>query len=123
MIGDGVEGHVGQLQTLIASQAPLKQLIEGATWVGQRRWDLRFQSGETVSLPEGDKEALDALATFARNDQQNRLLGQGYVHIDMREPGHMVIRTSSDPGDRIKDPTPPPVTDPTTDASNASTPA
>ena len=109
VIGDGVEGHIGQLQALIASQAPLKQLIEGATWVGQRRWDLRFQSGETLSLPEGDKEAQKALALFAKKDQEARLLGQGYVRIDMRDPGRMVVRTSSDPGTRIQDPAPPPV--------------
>jgi len=109
VIGDGVEQHIGQLQALIASQAPLRQLIDGATWVGQRRWDLRFQSGETLSLPEGDAEAVKALATFAKKDQEARLLGQGYVRIDMREPGRMVVRTSRDPGTRIQDPAPPPV--------------
>ena len=107
VIGDGVETHIGALQALIASQAPLKQLIEGATWVGQRRWDIRFQSGETLSLPEGDVEAQRALAAFARKDQEARLLGQGYVRIDMRDPTKMVIRTSRDPGTRIQDPTPP----------------
>jgi len=109
VIGDGVEGHIAQLHALIASQAPLKQLIEGATWVGQRRWDLRFQSGETLSLPEGDAEAAKALALFAKKDQEARLLGQGYVRIDMRDPSRMVVRTSSDPGTRIQDPAPPPV--------------
>ncbi len=122
VIGDGVEGHIGALQALIASQAPLKQLIDGATWVGQRRWDLRFQSGETLSLPEGDGEARKALATFAKKDQEARLLGQGYVRIDMRDPSRMVVRTSSDPGERIKDPTPaPPPADPA--AATSSTPA
>ena len=109
VIGDGVEGHIAQLQALIASQAPLRQLIDGATWIGQRRWDLRFQSGETLSLPEGDAEAARAYALFAKKDQEARLLGQGYVHIDMRDPSRMVVRTSSDPGTRIQDPTPPPV--------------
>ena len=109
VIGDGVEGHIVQLQALIASQAPLRQLIDGATWIGQRRWDLRFQSGETLSLPEGDAEAARAYALFAKKDQESRLLGQGYVHIDMRDPSRMVVRTSRDPGTRIQDPTPPPV--------------
>jgi len=122
VIGEGVETHIGQLHVLIASQAPLKQLIEGATWVGQRRWDLRFQSGETLSLPEGDDAAIQALALFAKKDQEARLLGQGYVHIDMRDPARMVVRTSSDPGERIKDPTPPPVVDPNAADTNMSTP-
>jgi cell division protein FtsQ len=122
VIGDGVEAHIAQLQALIASQAPLKQLIEGATWVGQRRWDLRFQSGETLSLPEGDDAAIKALALFAKKDQEARLLGQGYVRIDMRDPSRMVVRTSSDPGTRIQDPTPPPV-DPAPDTATPTTPA
>lgn len=121
VIGDGVEGHIAQLHALIASQAPLKQLIEGATWVGQRRWDIRFQSGETLQLPEGDKEALAALALFAKKDQEARLLGQGYVRIDLRDPARMVVRPSSEPGERIKDPTPPPVVDPNA-TTNTSTP-
>jgi cell division protein FtsQ len=122
VIGDGVEAHIAQLQALIASQAPLKQLIEGATWVGQRRWDLRFQSGETLSLPEGNDAAVKALALFAKKDQEARLLGQGYVRIDMRDPSRMVVRTSSDPGTRIQDPTPPPV-DPAPDTATPTTPA
>jgi cell division protein FtsQ len=121
VIGEGVEGHIAQLHALIASQAPLKQLIEGATWVGQRRWDLRFQSGETLSLPEGDAEATKALALFAKKDQEARLLGQGYVRIDMRDPARIVVRTSNDPGTRIQDPVPPPPVDP--DATTPSTPA
>ncbi len=122
VIGDGVEAHVDRLRALIASQAPLRQLIDGATWVGRRRWDLRFQSGETLSLPEGDAEAIKALATFAHKDQEARLLGQGYVRIDMREPGKMVVRTSRDPGTRIQDPTPPPV-DPAAATPAPATPA
>jgi cell division protein FtsQ len=122
VIGDGVEGHIAQLHALIASQAPLKQLIEGATWIGQRRWDLRFQSGETLSLPEGDDAAMQALATFAKKDQEARLLGQGYAHIDMREPDRMVVRPSRDPGKRITDPTPAPPVDPAA-SSNSTTPA
>lgn len=122
VIGEGVEGHIDALRTLIASQAPLKQLIEGATWIGQRRWDLRFQSGETLSLPEGQDAAVQALATFAKKDQEARLLGQGYVHIDMRDPARMVVRTSRDPGTRITDPVPPPVVDPNAATTNTATP-
>ncbi|HWI86616.1 MAG TPA: cell division protein FtsQ/DivIB [Sphingomonas sp.] len=110
VIGDGVEAHIGALRALIASQAPLKQLIEGATWIGQRRWDIRFQSGETLSLPEGEAEAQRALAIFVKKDQEARLLGQGYVRIDMRDPKQMVIRTTRDPGTKIADPPPPAAT-------------
>ena len=108
VIGGGVEAHIPALQALVASQPAMKQLISGATWVGNRRWDLRFQSGETLALPEGDKEALAAFALFARKDTEQRLLGRGFVRFDMRSPGQMVVRVSREPGAKIEEPPPPP---------------
>lgn len=103
VIGDGAEGQVGALEALIASQPTMKTLIEGGTWIGGRRWDLRFQSGEVLALPEGDAAARNALARFAKKDSEARLLGQGYVRIDMRDPSHIIVRTSNEPGTRIAD--------------------
>lgn len=108
VIGANVEAHVLDLQALVAAQSGLKQLVAGATWVGNRRWDLRFQSGETLALPEGKAEARAAYATFARKDQQERLLGRGFVRFDMRNPGQIVVRTTPEPGAKIEDPTPVP---------------
>ncbi len=107
VIGLNVERHIPDLQTLVATQPSLKQLVAGATWVGDRRWDIRFQSGETLALPEGAAEARDAYAKFARKDQEERLLGRGFVRFDMRNPGQMVVRTTTDPGAKIEDPAPP----------------
>ena len=107
VIGPGVEGHVPDFQALVASQPALKQLIAGGTWVGQRRWDIRFQSGETLALPEGEQEERAAYAIFARKDAQERLLGRGFVRFDMRTPGQLVVRTSQEPGAKIEDPAPP----------------
>lgn len=108
VIGWGVEGHVAALKQLVATQPALARLVTGGTWVGDRRWDLRFQSGEVLALPEGDEPARNALAVFARKDQAERLLGRGYVHFDMRLPGQLVVRTSREPGARVEDPTPAP---------------
>ena len=106
VIGNGVEGHIAELRALIGGQPALRQLVAGGTWVGGRRWDLRFQSGEVLALPEGADLAQKALARFVRKDSEARLLGQGYVRIDMRDPKQIVVRTSSEPGSRIGD-TPP----------------
>jgi cell division protein FtsQ len=109
VIGNGVEAHITDFQALVASQQSLRQLVAGGTWVGERRWDLRFQSGETLALPEGAVEARTAYATFARKDQEERLLGRGFVRFDMRNPGQMVVRTTPEPGAKIEDPAPAPV--------------
>ncbi len=66
--------------------------------VGGRRWDVHFQSGETLALPEGEGEAQAALAKFARMDQTASLLGRGFLRFDMRVPGKIYARTSAEPG-------------------------
>jgi cell division protein FtsQ len=104
VIGPGANTQATQLSSLLEAAPQLKPMLEGATWIGSRRWDLRFQSGETLALPEGKKAAADALAYFARQDAQVRLLGQGFVRFDLRDPKRMVVRVSKEPGRQIADP-------------------
>jgi cell division protein FtsQ len=92
LIGPGANGEEQELSELMATVPTLKPQLTSATWVGGRRWDLNFQSGETVSLPEGDDAARAALDKFARLDKQNGLLGRGIVRFDLRVPGKMIVR-------------------------------
>jgi cell division protein FtsQ len=69
--------------------------------VGGRRWDLSFQSGETVALPEGAKTAETALTRFAKEDKSAGLLGRGYLRFDLRIPGKMTVRLPREPGEPI----------------------
>lgn len=92
VIGPNANAQTGALDGLLSEAPALKPLLAGATWVGNRRWDLRFQSGETLSLPEGEARAKKALANFARMDGMNRLLGRGIVRFDMRDPERFVLK-------------------------------
>ena len=92
VIGPNANRRAQDLDALLAEASSLKELLGGATWVGNRRWDLRFRSGETLSLPEGDAEAKAALAKFAHMDGANRLLGRGILRFDMRDPSRFVLR-------------------------------
>jgi cell division protein FtsQ len=103
VIGPGANRRLDALAQLLAAAPQLKPMLDGATWIGNRRWDIRFRSGETLSLPEGDGIARNALVDFARRDGVARLLGQGIVRFDMRVPGRFVVR--------VKDPVPPPAID------------
>jgi cell division protein FtsQ len=98
VIGPGANAQVEQLNALMTQVPALKPLLAGATWVGQRRWDLRFHSGEVLALPEGESAAGVALRDFARRDAEHRLLGQGFLRFDMRVPGRLVVRVAKDPG-------------------------
>lgn len=92
VIGPNANQRSQDLDRLLASASSLRELLAGATWVGNRRWDLRFRSGETLSLPEGEAAAKQALAKFAHMDGANRLLGRGILRFDMRDPSRFVLR-------------------------------
>jgi cell division protein FtsQ len=106
LIGPGANAQSRNLQALMKQAPTLAPQLESASWVGRRRWDLNFQSGETVALPEGQPEAQAALAKFAKLDKSAGLLGRGIVRIDLRIPGKMVVRLPRGPGEPIVPETP-----------------
>ena len=97
VIGPGANAQSRGLDELLTAAPSLRPQLESATWVGRRRWDLNFQTGETVALPEGQAEAKAALAKFARLDKSAGLLGRGIVRVDLRIPGKMVVRLPNAP--------------------------
>jgi cell division protein FtsQ len=92
LIGKDANAQAAALSRLVERAPALKPMLAAATWVGGRRWDLRFQSGETLALPEGEDLAGQALVRFARMDGVQRLLGRGYARFDMRDPTKFVAR-------------------------------
>ena len=101
LIGKGANAQTVPLERLLDKAPSLKPQLVSATWVGQRRWDLSFQSGETVALPEGEAAATSALVRFAKMDQSAGLLGRGILRFDLRIPGKMTVRLPRDRGDPI----------------------
>jgi cell division protein FtsQ len=97
VIGNEANRHAGDLARLIEGAPQLKPMMAGASWIGGRRWDLRFQTGETLSLPEGEEAAQRALATFTRLDQETTLLGKGFIRFDMRIPHKLITRLPAPP--------------------------
>lgn len=106
LIGPGANRRAQQLDRLMAAVPTLRPQLASATWVGGRRWDLNFQSGETVALPEGQSDAQTALTKFARLDKSTGLLGRGIVRFDLRVPGKMIVRLPRAPGEPIAAPPP-----------------
>lgn len=92
LIGPGANRQAQALSELMASVPTLKPQMASATWVGGRRWNLSFQSGETVVLPEGATMAKMRLQKFAEADKASGLLGRGALRFDVRQPGKMIVR-------------------------------
>jgi cell division protein FtsQ len=92
LIGPGANGQAAELGSLMAAVPTLKPQLASATWVGGRRWDLNFQTGESVALPEGEDAARVALTKFAKLDKSSGLLGHGMLRFDLRIAGKMIVR-------------------------------
>ena len=108
VIGDRANEQEAAYQELLDAAPALRPLVKAATWVGNRRWNLLFESGETLALPEGSAGAAAALVKFAQLDGARALLGKGWIRFDMRDPEKLVARK---PGDQVNRA----ITDPTAD--------
>jgi cell division protein FtsQ len=83
---------VAPLETLLAAAPALGPQVVSAEWVGNRRWNLEFKSGQMLALPEGAEASSKALIEFARMDGQNRLIGGQVATFDMRSPPRIYMR-------------------------------
>lgn len=94
VVGPGANVRVRELLALVAATPRLAPKVDAAVLVGQRRWDLKFKTGETLSLPDTPAAAGSALRQFARLDDGNGgagLLGGRFERFDMRLPGRMIV--------------------------------
>ncbi|GGC25545.1 hypothetical protein GCM10011371_11450 [Novosphingobium marinum] len=90
--GPGAGRQVTGLAHLLDAAPALKPQVREAEWIGNRRWNVTFKTGQVLALPEGERESASALVAFARLDGTNRLLGGKAVAFDMRAPDRIYFR-------------------------------
>jgi cell division protein FtsQ len=90
--GPGAGKQVAALTTLLDAAPALRPQVVEAEWVGNRRWNLSFKTGQVLALPEGGKQSAKALMSFARLDGLNRLLGGRATAFDMRTADRIIFR-------------------------------
>ena len=98
LAGPGAGKQVEPLGALLDAAPALRPQVREAEWIGNRRWNLTFKTGQLLALPEGEIEAATALVKFARLDGQNRLIGGKVLAFDMRSPPRLYMRLSDDGG-------------------------
>lgn len=94
--GPGAQKQVAELGKLLDAAPALTPQIAAAEWIGNRRWNLTFKTGQLLALPEGDQGPA-ALVKFAEMDGRNRLIGGKAVAIDMRVPDRAYLRCEDGP--------------------------
>lgn len=90
IIGSGANAQAPAYRALLEAAPALRPMVRAASWIGNRRWNLTFTTGETLALPEDD--APRALAKFAAKEGATPLLGKGWLRFDMRKRGELVAR-------------------------------
>ena len=90
--GPGAGQQVTALSALLDAAPALRPQLKSAEWIGNRRWNLTFKTGQMLALPEGTNESAKSLITFAQLDGRNRLLGGKAVAFDMRAGDRIYIR-------------------------------
>ncbi len=90
--GPGAQARVEELSQLLDAAPALRPQVAEAEWVGNRRWNLTFRTGQVVALPQGEERSANALMQFARADGLYRLLGGKVAAFDMRNAPRIYIR-------------------------------
>jgi len=90
--GPGAQAQVEALSALLDAAPALKPQVTEAEWVGNRRWNFTYKTGQVLALPQGTERSAGALIEFARLDGTNRLIGGKVVAFDMRVPSRIYVR-------------------------------
>ncbi|MFC0202736.1 cell division protein FtsQ/DivIB [Novosphingobium soli] len=99
--GPGAGQQVMALGTLLEAAPAIKPRVQEAEWIGNRRWNLTFRSGQVLALPEGERDSAGALVTFARLDGTNRLIGGKVTAFDMRAKDRIYLRVPEQDGQEL----------------------
>jgi cell division protein FtsQ len=95
VVGPGANRRIRELLALTAAAPALSDKVDAAILVGGRRWDVRFKTGETLSLPDKPAAATAAFKRFAKMEaslgEDRKLLGGRFARFDMRLPGRMTV--------------------------------
>ena len=85
--GRGANTHAKALFNILAINPALSDKIYSATWVGDRRWNIRFDNGLLIKMPED--EIYDAWQKLIKINSQGQI--DQYKVIDLRIVGKIYI--------------------------------
>ena len=91
----GAPERAAELLDQLAAQPRLKSRVVAAIRVGERRWNLRLNTGADVLLPEGAEAA--SMARLMELHTAQALLDRPVQTLDMRLPDRLVVRPIPEP--------------------------
>lgn len=94
VVADGANEAVVEIVEALENYPLVGDRVVGAVRVGERRWNLRLDSGADVKLPEGDVTA--SIAILARLQAERGVLRLAAESFDLRGEGELIVRALPD---------------------------
>lgn len=91
VVGEYANEQAYDLLVMLEAEPEIRELLEAAIWVGDRRWDLTLKNKISVRLPEMDIGL--ALSRLAKAQAQDKILDKDLNVIDLRETDRITVRT------------------------------
>lgn len=91
VVGEYANEQAHNLLMMLDAEPEIASLVEAATWVGDRRWDLTLKNQISVKLPENEIGL--ALSRLAKAQAQDKILDKDINMIDLREGDRITVRT------------------------------
>ena len=100
VVGDGADRVVPEIHAMIEVLGPVTDRVRGFVRVGERRWDVVLDRGQTIMLPEtGGVTALRRVMAF---QSTQALLDRDVEIIDMRNGDRPVLRLTENAIDQLR---------------------
>ncbi len=90
VVGDGANEQAAELFDMLAEKPALFTRLQYAVRVRDRRWNLEFDNGVKVLLPE--EGAVAAWTQLDELQQSRKILNKGVLAIDLRASDRMFVR-------------------------------
>ncbi len=105
IIGPGAPEAYPELREILNQDPLFARRISAAIRVGERRWDITFDTGARLRLPEQSLDYSPALAwqRFSKMERDHQLLSREVAIYDMRLPDRMIVSLTPEGRERIGD--------------------
>ena len=102
VVGEDAPDHAAELIDTLSAQPHLLERVDSATRVGLRRWNLRFDNGVDVYLPE--EGVADAWRRLGSLQDEQGILDRDVAAIDLRLADRLVVRMPPRVAARMREP-------------------
>lgn len=102
LVGDEAPKEAPALLAMLETAPDLRARVRAATLVGERRWNLLFDNGIDVRLPEEDPAG--AWTRLAALEREHKVLAKDVVAIDLRFADRLVVRVAPETAKRLRNP-------------------